>query len=181
MQVSYLGIFVAPLVAVIVSVIELSVHRDKGLYRRALPLCSLYVTFDASAALILLVPLRAGAELIKSSPTTAAAVLAGLVAPLLMRTKVPVPFTKERQVVNAVAMLRRLQIRVSDEIDDLCAAGETAWILDKVLPCIHSMPLSEVELWAVESINVWYRTPQVRLSRRKYVEEVRKDHWGCFY
>ena len=174
MEPTYLGIFIAPLVAVIVSIIDLSVHRDKGLYRKALPLCVLYAIFDAAAALILLAPLRAGAELLINSPTTAAAVTAGLVAPLLMRTKVPVPFTRDKQTVNAVAMLRRLQIRVSAEIDDLCAVGETEWILDVVLPNIRVLSLAEVEAWAIQSINVKYKGPDARALRRKCIEDLKK-------
>jgi hypothetical protein len=170
----FLGIIVALAVSVTASIIDLAVKRDKGLYLRALPLCGLFVVFDAAAALILFVPIRAGAELLEHSLTIAAAVVAGLVAPLLMRTKIPVPFTKGKQLVNAVAMLRRLQIRVGAEIEDLCAAGETAWILDKVLPALKDFPLSEVEAWVIQSINVKYTGPEARVLRRKCIEDVQK-------
>lgn len=174
MEPTYLGLIVAPLVAAIASVIELTVRRDKGLYRNAVPLCALYVIFDVAAALILFIILRAGAKLLENSPTTAAAVTAGLIAPLLMRTKIPMPFTKDKHAVYAVAMLRRLQIRVSGQIDDLCAAGETAWILDKVLPSINTLPLSDVKAWVIESINVKYSAPEARRHRRLYIQEVEK-------
>jgi hypothetical protein len=171
---AHLGIIVAPAVAAIASGIDLSVGRNKGLYLRAVPLCVLFVMLDATAAIILLIVLRAGAELLNSSPTTAAAVIAGLVGPLLMRTKIPVPFTNGRQVVNAVAMLRKLQIRVAAGIEDQCNAGETAWILDKVLPVLRTFPLSEVEAWVIQSINVKNVGPQARMLRRKYIEEVQR-------
>ena len=174
MQSIYLELVVTALVAAAVSVIDISVRRDKGIYPRALPLCVLYVVFDVSAALILLAPLRAGAKLMDNSPTVAAAVVAGLIAPLLMRTKVPVPFTKGKHVVNGVAMLRYLQVRVSGEIDDVCAAGETAWILDKVLPAITKLTIAEIEVWVIESINVRYKAPEARSIRRKHIEDVRK-------
>jgi hypothetical protein len=173
MDSGYAGIIVALVVAVVVSVIDLSVHRSKGLYLRALPLCILFVVFDATAALIFFIVLRAGAERLKDNPTTAAAVVAGLVAPLLMRTKISVPFTKGQQVVNAVAMLRRLQILVSEEISDVCAAGETAWILDKVLPALRAFPLLDVEAWVIQSINVKYAGPEARTLRRKSIDDVR--------
>jgi hypothetical protein len=168
------GLIVALVVAVIVSAIDLSVHRNKGLYLRALPLCALFVVFDATAALLLFIALRAGAERLEGSPTTAAAVVAGLVAPLLMRTKISVPFTKGKQIVNAVAMLRRLQILVSEEIGDVCAAGETAWILDKVLPTLEPMPVSEVKAWVVQSISVKYSGPEARPLRHKCIIDVNR-------
>jgi hypothetical protein len=171
---TYLGLIIAPLIAVIVSAIELTVRRDKGLYRSAIPFCMLYAVFDAAAALILFIILRAGAELLEGSPTTAAAVTAGLVAPLLMRTKIPTPFMKDKQTVYAVAMLRQLQIRVNGKIDDLCAAGETAWILDKVLPAIKALPLLEVKAWVIESIHVKYSAPETRRHRRKCIQQIEK-------
>lgn len=169
-----IGIIIALVVAVIVSAIDLSVHRDKGLYLRALPFCGLFVLFDATATLLLFIALRAGAEQLKGTPTTAAAVVAGLVAPLLMRTKISVPFTKGKQIVNAVAMLRRLQILVREEIGDVCAAGETAWILDKVLPILRPMPVSEVKVWVVQSISVKYSGPEARALRRRCIVDVNR-------
>ena len=174
-----MGLIVAPLIAVIVSIIELTVRRDKGLYRRAIPLCILYVVFDAAAALILFVILRAGAKELEGSPTTASAVTAGLVAPLLMRTSIPVPFLKGKQTTYAVATLRRLQIRVKGQIDDLCAAGETAWILDKVLPSVNALPLLDVKAWVIQSINVKYSEPGTRRNRDECIQEVERvvaDH-----
>lgn len=167
-----MGLIAVPLIAAIVSIIELTVQRDRSLYLRAIPLCVLYVIFDVAAALILFVILRTGAKLLDNSPTTAAGVTAGLVAPLLMRTKIPMPFMKDKQTVYTVAMLRRLQIRVKGQIDDICAVGETAWILDTVLPSIESLPLSEIREWAVQSIIVKYSEPAVRRFRHKYIEEI---------
>jgi hypothetical protein len=138
----------------------------------------LYVAYDAAAGLIVYIALRAGAELLKESPTIAAAVVSGLIGPLLMRTKIPAPLgsrkSEGRQFVNAVAMLRRLQLSVSAVIDDRCAAGETAWILDVVLPSIKVLPLHTVEEWVIESITVKYRGLQGRASRARYIGEVRK-------
>jgi hypothetical protein len=171
---SYLGLIIAPLIAVIVSIIELTVRKDRGLYRRAIWLCALYVIFDAAAALILFVILRAGAKLLDSDPTTAAGVTAGLIAPLLMRTNIPLPFLKDKQAVYAVAMLRRLQIRVKGQIDDMCGAEETAWILDTVLPNIEILSLDKVSEWTIQSIKVKYNEPGTRKFRQKYIAEVER-------
>ena len=174
MEPSYLGLIIAPLIAVIVSIIELTVRKDRGLYRRVILLCTLYVIFDAAAALILYVVLRAGAKLLDSNPTTAAGVTAGLIAPLLMRTSIPLPFLKDKQTVYAVAMLRRLQIRVKGQIDDMCGAEETAWILDTVLPSIEILSLDKVSEWAIQSIKVKYNEPGTRKFRQKYIEEIER-------
>lgn len=173
MNPTYLGIIVAWLVAAIVSVIDLSVNRDKGLYLRALPLCTLFVILDSAAAIMLFIPLHVASEHLQNS-TTAAAVVAGLIGPLLMRTEFPVPFTQGRRMVSAVAMLRWLQLRVASEINDLCAVGETAWILDKVLPALRAVPLSDVEAWVIESINVKYSGTAARTVREKCVKDIRK-------
>ena len=174
----YLGIAVASVVAAVVSVMEISIRRDKGLYLNATLPCIFYVAYDASAAIIVYIAFRAGAELLKENPTIAAAVVSGLVGPLLMRTKVPLPFrrdeTGDKQLVNAVAMLRRLQLSMSAVIDDRCAAGETAWILDRVLPAIKTLPLADVEEWVIESIKVRYGGLQGRSRRSRYIGEVRK-------
>jgi hypothetical protein len=170
---TYLGIIVAWLVAAIVSLIDLSVNRDKGLYLRALPLCVLFMILDSAAAIMLFIPLHAGAEHLQNS-TTATAVVAGLIGPLLMRTKFPVPFTNNKRLVNVVAMLRWLQVRIASEINDLCAVGETAWILDKVLPALRGIPMTEVEAWVIESINVKYSGTAARVLREKCIKDVRK-------
>ena len=174
MNSGFIGILIALIVAAVASAIDLTVHRDKGLYLRAVPLCALFIIFDSSAAIILLIPLRTGAEQLESSPTTAAAVAAGLVGPLLMRTRIPVPFTKGERMVNAVAMLRRLQIRVAAEINDVCAVGETAWLLDKVLPALGAVPLSDVETWVIESINVKYAGVEGRKLRDNCVKDIKR-------
>lgn len=167
-----LGIIIALLVAAIVSVIDLSVHRDKGFYFRALPLCALFAILDAAAAIILFIPLGAGAEHLESSPITAAAVVAGLTGPLMMRTKIPVPFTKGEKTVNAVAMLRWLQIQVASDIKELCAVGETEWILYKVLPSLAETPSPEVQKWVIESITVKYSGVEARKLREKCIKDV---------
>lgn len=172
MEPTYLGLIIAPLIAIIVSVIDLSVDKSRRLYRKVTLLCLLYFSFDAAAALILFGLLRAGADLLTGSPTTAAGVTAGLVAPLLMRTKIPRRFSNGGQPVNAVVMLRRLQIGVKGQIDDLCAAAETAWILDVVLPSIETLPLSEIKDWAIQSFNVSLKEPKDRRHRRRCIQKV---------
>jgi hypothetical protein len=84
------------------------------------------------------------------------------------------PFTKEKQAVYAVAMLRRLQVRVKGQIDDICATGETSLILDKILPSISKLPLYEVKAWVVQSINVKYSEPDARRRRRELTDEVER-------
>jgi len=167
---------VAAVVAAAASVLDVSVRRDKGIYRNAILPCALFVAYDVAAALIAYTVFRAGAELLKERPTTAAAVVSGLAGPLLMRTKIPVPFQKNRaeelRLVNAVAMLRRLQLSIGAVIDDRCAAGETAWIVDVVLPVIRALPLEDVEQWVIESIGVRYGGVEGREDRKRFVAEV---------
>jgi hypothetical protein len=77
-------------------------------------------------------------------------------------------------MVSVVAMLRWLQLRVANEINDLCAVGETAWILDEVLPALRDVPLSEVEVWVIESINVKYSGTAAHTVREECIKDVRK-------
>jgi hypothetical protein len=174
----YLGIIVAPAVAAVVSVMEVSVRKDRAIYRSAIIPVIFYAAYDAGASLLLYTAFRGVAELFRENPTIAAAVVSGLVGPLLMRTKVPNPFQKNeaggRQFVNAIAMLRRLQLSMSAVIDDRCAAAETDWILDVVLPALRAMPVDEVEDWITESIKVKNRGVPGRRARTRFIGEVRK-------
>lgn len=178
MLLPYLGIIVAPAVATVVSVMEVSVRKDRAIYRSAIMPVIFYAAYDAGASLLLYTAFRGVAGLFRENPTVAAAVVSGLVGPLLMRTKVPNPFQKNeadgRQFVNAIAMLRRLQLTMSAVIDDRCAAAETDWILDVVLPALRAMPVDDVGKWITESITVKNRGLQGRRARARLIAEVNK-------
>lgn len=174
MHATFLGFVVAGIMGAIVSAIDLSLARDKGLYRSVLALCLLYISFDVGTSLIIFGPLDSGAKLLRSDPVAAAGVFAGLIAPLLMRTKVTIPFLKGRPVVNAVAMLRKLQIKVGTEINERCAVAETDWIFDKVLPSLTILTLEETEQWAIQSLLVKFNDPKMRPKRDKWIADIRR-------
>lgn len=168
------GYLIAAIMGAIVSSVDLFLARDKGIYLSVTPLCLLYILFDVATSLILFAPLNAGAKLLQSNPTEAAGVTAGLIATLLMRTKITVSFLKGRPVVNAVAMLRTLQIKVGVEINERCAVAETNWILDKVLPSLAALTLEEVEVWAIQSLRLKFSDPKDRSRLDEWVADIRR-------
>jgi hypothetical protein len=172
MHVTVLGYIIASIVSAIVSVIDLSLARDKGLYRAVTLLFLLYVSFDVATSLILCTPIEVGAKLLQSDPVEAAGVVAGLISALLMRTKVTIPFLKSRPDVNAIAILRKLQIKVSVEINERCAVAETDWVLDRVLPSLSVLTLTEVEQWAVQALVVKFNEPDQRAMRDDRIADI---------
>lgn len=174
MNFSYWGYIAAPLTAATVSVIELRINRERGLYKSAFLLCVLYVTLDVVAALILFTPMRAGAELLRERPTMAAAIVSGLFAPSVMRTNIRVPFSKGRYFFSAAAMLRRLHFGVDHDIEEVCGASQSGWILDHVLPTVAILTVSELEDWAIEAIRAKLDSESQRSKRDECIESIKQ-------
>lgn len=172
MNTTFWGYLIAGIVAAIVSCIDLCTARDKGLYRSVALLCVLYASFDVATSIIVFTPFDFGADRLHSDPVAIAGASAGLIAALLMRTKVTVPFLKGRPSVNSVAMLRKLQLKVGTEIDDRCAASETDWILDKVVPDLKFVPVPDIGKWACQALRVKLNDPKMRTKLDECVARI---------
>jgi hypothetical protein len=150
----------------------LSLTRDKLVYRPVLLLYPLYLCLDIAAALMLLPVLEAGSRLIHGSLSTAAAVVAGLTGPLLIRANITFLTKNRLRTINAMGALRALQIRIAQEIDERSAASETDWVLDVVLPSLASTSVETVAKWVLEALPTVLARSKLAITQGRIIKNI---------
>lgn len=143
---------IAASIASLFSLLDLVIGRNKALYWAAFIPVLARIVFDASAGLILLVPLSLADRHTPGDPRLWPAITAGVIAPLGMRVNVSFTIKGYHISFNMLGMLRRLQVKADKHIDEVCAVRESNWIDDKVMPWVICLPIEEIVAWSIHTL-----------------------------